>query len=110
MTTFNVITYSIKGAIRNLIVKSGEFLWLCLKDRVTLETSDKVIYSVKHNIYIIINIYLATCFGSSEPSSGQFLIYRNDAFGECPHCAVTCRLENILILKFKLKYIGRYAF
>jgi hypothetical protein len=35
---------------------------------------NKVIYSVKHNIYIIINTQLATCFGFSEPSSGEFLI------------------------------------
>ena len=39
-----------KGAIRNLIVKAGEIWWLCIKDRVTLETSDKVIYSAKHNL------------------------------------------------------------
>jgi len=26
---------------------------------------------------------LATCFDSSEPSSGQFLIYRHGAFSEC---------------------------
>jgi len=35
---------------------------------------DKVIYSVKQNTYIVNNTQLATCFGSSEPSSGQFLI------------------------------------
>ena len=35
---------------------------------------DIVIYSVTHKTYIVINIYLATCFGSSEPSAGQFLI------------------------------------
>jgi hypothetical protein len=53
--TVCVITYNIKGEIWNLIVKAGEISWIFLKDRVTLETSDKVIYSVKHNIYIIIN-------------------------------------------------------
>ena len=37
--------------------------------------SDKVIHSITHNIYIIINTQLATCFGSSEPSSGQFLTH-----------------------------------
>jgi hypothetical protein len=46
---------------------------------------DKVIYSVKHNTYIVINTLLATCFGSSEPSSGQYLIYRHGAFSECAH-------------------------
>jgi hypothetical protein len=33
---------------------------------------DKVIYSVKHNTYIVvISTQLATCFGSGEPSSGS---------------------------------------
>jgi hypothetical protein len=42
---------------------------------------DKVIYSVIYiYVYIIINTQLATCFGSSKPSSGQFLIYGHGAF------------------------------
>ena len=33
---------------------------------------DKVIYSIKHNTYIVvISIQLATCFGYGEPSSGS---------------------------------------
>jgi hypothetical protein len=28
---------------------------------------------------------LATCFGSSEPSSVQYLLYRHGAFSECAH-------------------------
>jgi len=28
---------------------------------------------------------LATCFGSSEPSAGQFLLYGHGAFSECAH-------------------------
>ena len=36
--------------------------------------NDKVIYSVKtQHILVIITINLATCFGFTEPSSGQFL-------------------------------------
>ena len=46
---------------------------------------DKAICSVKHNKYVVINTQLATCFGSSEPSSGQYLIYRHGAFSECTH-------------------------
>ena len=46
---------------------------------------DKVIYLVTHNTYIVINTQLATCFGSSEPSSGQFLIYGHGASSECAH-------------------------
>jgi hypothetical protein len=52
--------------------------------------NDKVIYSVKHNAYIVINTQLATCFGSNEASSGQYLIYGHDTFSECaPMCALT---------------------
>jgi len=40
-------------------------------------------YSFKRNTYIAINTQLATFFGSSEPSSGQFLIYGHGAFSEC---------------------------
>jgi hypothetical protein len=54
-------------------------------------------------VYIIINTYLATCFGTSEPSSGQFLIYSHDAFSECAHYWIPYCLQTILILKFKLK-------
>jgi len=31
---------------------------------------------------------LATCFGYSEPSSGQFLIYIHGAFSECAHYGI----------------------
>jgi len=33
----------------------------------------------------VINTQLATCFGSSELYSGQFLIYRYGAFSDCAH-------------------------
>ena len=39
-------------------------------------------------IIIIINTYLATCFGSGEPSSGQFFTYRYGAFNECAHYGI----------------------
>jgi len=39
---------------------------------------------------------LATCFGSSEPSSGQFLIYRHGAFSECAHYGIPYCLQTIL--------------
>jgi len=31
---------------------------------------------------------LATCFGSSEPSSGQFLVYGHGIFSECAHYGI----------------------
>ena len=37
---------------------------------------------------IVINTQLATGFGSSEPSSGQFLIFRHGAFGKCAHYGI----------------------
>jgi len=43
---------------------------------------------IKLYVYIIINTHLAACFGSSEPSSGQFLIYRHGAFSECAHYGI----------------------
>jgi len=46
---------------------------------------------------------LAKYFGSSEPSSGQFLTYRHSAVSECAHCGITYCLQTILILKSKLK-------
>ena len=58
---------------------------------------------------------MAKYFGSSEPSSGQFLIYRHGAFSECTPYGIPCCLQIILIiLKFKLKiywpmYILKYT-
>jgi len=46
---------------------------------------------------------LATYFGSSEPSSGQFLINRHGAFSECVHYGIPYSLQTTFILKFKLK-------
>ena len=53
-----------------------------------VRVNDKVIYSVKHKAYIIINTELATCFCSSEPSSGQYLIHGHGAFSECAHYGI----------------------
>jgi len=52
---------------------------------------------------MIINSQLATCFDSSEPSSGQFLIYWHGAFCECVHYGIPYCLPTIFILEFKLK-------
>jgi len=60
-------------------------------------------YSVKHNTYIAINTELATCFGSSEPSSGKYLLYKHGAFSECTHYGNPYSLQTIFILKCKLK-------
>ena len=63
---------------------------------------DKVIYS--STAYICNHQYmLATCFGSSEPSSGQFLIHTHGVCSECAHYGIPCCLQTILILKFNLK-------
>ena len=58
---------------------------------------DKVIYSntINKYTYKIINTYLATCVGSSEPSSGQFLIYRHGAISECAHYGIPYCLYNV---------------
>ena len=74
---------------------------------------DKLIYSVKHNTYTVINTQMATCLSSSEPSSGQFLIYRHGAFSDYAQYGIPYCLQNIFILKFKLtdvslKYILNY--
>jgi len=49
---------------------------------------DKVIYSIKHNTYIVINTQLATCFTSSEPTSGQYLVRGHGSFSECAHYGI----------------------
>jgi len=72
-------------------------------ERHELDSSDKIIYSVEHNTYIVINTQLATCFGSSEPYSGQYLIYGHGVFSECAHYWIPYCLQTIFILKFKLK-------
>jgi hypothetical protein len=36
-----------------------------------------------NTVYTVINTQLATCFASSEPSPGQYLIYGHGAFSEC---------------------------
>jgi hypothetical protein len=46
---------------------------------------------------------MATCFGSSELSSGQFLVYGHGAFSECSYYGIPYCLQTIFILKFKLK-------
>jgi len=46
---------------------------------------------------------LATCFGSSEPPTGQFLIRRHGAFSEWAHYGIPYSSQTIFILKFKLK-------
>jgi len=63
---------------------------------------------INHPSYIIINTQLATC--STEPSSGQLLIHRHSTFSECAHYGIPYCLQTILILKFKLKTIGRCIF
>jgi hypothetical protein len=75
-----------------------------------VENYGKVIYSVKHNIYIVTNTQLATCFGSSELSSGQCLICKHGAFSECAHYGIPLRLQTIFILKLKLKSIYIYTY
>jgi len=42
---------------------------------------------------------VATCFGSSEPASGQFLVYGHGAFSECTHYGIPYCLQIIFILK-----------
>jgi len=50
------------------------------------------------NSYIkFIYTSFATCFGSSEPSLGQFLIYGHGAFSECAHCGIPQCLQTIFI-------------
>ena len=58
----------------------------------------------KHNTYIVINTQMATCFDSSEPSSGQYLTYGHGAFSECAHYWIPHCLQTIFILKFKFKF------
>jgi len=41
---------------------------LTVRENLEMRDYDKLIYSVKHNAYIVINTQLATCFGSTEPS------------------------------------------
>jgi len=53
---------------------------------------------------------LATCFGSSETFSGQFLTYRHGAFSECAHYGIPYCLQTIFILRSKLKSFGRCIF
>ena len=59
-------------------------------------------------IYIIINTQLATCFGSCEPSSGQFLIHSHGACIEDAHYGIPylltpwCRVLFEKLTGFKL--------
>ena len=54
-------------------------------------------------VYKIMNTCLATCFGSSEPTSGHFLIKRHGAFSQCAHYGTPYCLKIIFILKFQFK-------
>jgi len=82
------------------LLKERNFHAALLHERGTLNYYNKVIYSVKHNTYIV-NTWLATRFVSSEPSSGQFLAYRHGTFSECAHYGIQYCLQTIFILKFK---------
>jgi len=46
---------------------------------------------------------MTTCLVYSEPSSYQFLIYRQGAFSQCAHYGIPYCLQTIIILKLKLK-------
>jgi hypothetical protein len=59
--------------------------------------------SFKHNTYTVNNTQLTTCFVSSEPFSGQFVIYRHGAFCQCAQYGIQYCLQITFILKFKLK-------
>jgi len=46
---------------------------------------------------------LATRFGYSEPSSGQYLIYGHGAFSECVHYGIPYCLQDSFSLNSKFK-------
>ena len=54
---------------------------------------DKVLYSVKHNTYIVINTQMATSVLRSKPSAGQYLIYGHGAFTEGSHYGIPYCLQ-----------------
>jgi len=62
---------------------------------------DKVIYSVKHNTYMIINTQMATCFGTSETSSGEYLVYGHGAYSEWAHNGIPYCLQTIFKIQVK---------
>jgi len=41
---------------------------------------------------------LATCFGSSEPSSSQYFTYGHGAFSECLHYGIPYCLQTIFLI------------
>jgi len=53
---------------------------------------------------------LATCFSSSEPSSGQYLICGHGAFSECTHYGIPYCWQTIFIFSSSEKSIGRCIF
>jgi hypothetical protein len=84
---------------------------------LTLTTYGTVIYSVKHNTYIAISKQLATCSVSSEPSSGQFLVYGHGAVSQSvrtlwdpilltKHLYFRIQFENLLA-DVSLKYMSK---
>ena len=70
-----------------------------------VESIRKEIFSVKRNTHIVISTQLATCFGSSEPSSGQHLIYRHGAVSEFPYCLQTSFLQIASLKSIDRMYI-----
>ena len=57
----------------------------------------KVMYSVRHNVNIYSIIHSsATCFSSSEPSSGQYFIYGHGVCSECIYYGIQYSLETSL--------------
>jgi len=73
-----------------------------LHDKIIIR---KVIYSVQHHTYIVINTELAICFSYNEPSSGQYLKYGRGAFRDCVQCGILHCLRQFLLKIQVLKSI-----
>jgi hypothetical protein len=76
--------------------------WKLLVRQLVGHLHVKVINSVKHNTYIVIKTQLATCFGSSEPSSGRYLIYGHGAFSECVYYEIPYCLKTTVCFKIQV--------
>jgi hypothetical protein len=100
---------ALPGKLRDIYLKLGadSFRPYLIKVAVSY---DKVIYSVKHNTYIVINTQLATCCGSSKQSSSQYLIYGHGTFSECALYGIPYCLKNHFYFKLKLKIYCRCIF
>jgi len=74
----------------------------CNDSRITLRPISDLFIQTQHQ-HIVNNTELATCFGSSGPSSGQYLMYWHGTFSACVHYGIPYCLQTSFFFNSEFK-------